>query len=84
MGELVPQDLTLIGRGMEIFDVEGKVYDGYYLIGMKIPLSTYHYPENSKSWRFNFFRFHTRRVKGLLGLEFHKSLMIIIWHIWVK
>ena len=41
------------------FDVEGKVYDGYYLIEMKIPLSTFNYPENSKSWRFNFFRFDT-------------------------
>ena len=41
------------------FDVEGKVYDGYYLIEMKIPLSTLNYPENSKSWRFNFFRFDT-------------------------
>lgn len=39
------------------FDVEGKVYEGYYLIEMKIPLSTLNYPENSKSWRFNFFRF---------------------------
>ena len=41
------------------FDVEGKVYDGFYLIEMKIPLSTFNYPENSKSWRFNFFRFDT-------------------------
>ena len=41
------------------FDVEGKVYEGYYLIEMKIPLSTFNYPENSKSWRFNFFRFDT-------------------------
>ena len=41
------------------FDVEGKIYEGYYLIEMKIPLSTLNYPENSKSWRFNFFRFDT-------------------------
>ena len=41
------------------FDVEGKVCEGYYLIEMKIPLSTFNYPENSKSWRFNFFRFDT-------------------------
>ena len=41
------------------FDVEGKIYEGYYLIEMKIPLSTFNYPENSKSWRFNFFRFDT-------------------------
>tara|TARA_S200000501_G_scaffold149170_1_gene140688 strand:- start:534 stop:2852 length:2319 start_codon:yes stop_codon:yes gene_type:complete len=41
------------------FDVEGKIYDDYYIIEMKIPLSTFNYPENSKSWRFNFFRFDT-------------------------
>ena len=41
------------------FVVEGKVYEGYYLIEMKIPFSTLNYPENSKSWRFNFFRFDT-------------------------
>ena len=37
----------------------GKIYDDYYIIEMKIPLSTFNYPENSKSWRFNFFRFDT-------------------------
>ena len=56
------------------FDVDGKVYDGYYLIEMKIPLSTFNYPENSKSWRFNFFRFDTeenqRTTWALIPQEF--------------
>ena len=39
------------------FDAEGGTYSIYYSIEMRIPLSSFNFPEDSKSWRFNFFRF---------------------------
>ena len=41
------------------FDVEGQTFPGYYIIEMRIPLSTLNYPKGVSSWRFNFFRFDT-------------------------
>ena len=38
------------------FEVEGQVFDGFYTIEMKIPLSTMNFPKGVDSWRFNFFR----------------------------
>ncbi len=42
------------------WDVEGGIYDGYYLIEFRIPFSTLHYPKDSESWRFNFTRNDTQ------------------------
>ncbi len=58
------------GRG-DVFDiswdgkweVEGKIYEGYYLIEYKIPFSTLHYPQGSNSWRFNFNRVDTQGLQ---------------------
>lgn len=41
------------------FDVEGQTFPGYYIIEMRIPLSTLNFPKGATSWRFNFFRFDT-------------------------
>jgi hypothetical protein len=41
------------------FDVEGQIFPGYYIVEMRIPLSTLSFPKGSTSWRFNFFRFDT-------------------------
>lgn len=41
------------------FEVEGQEYPGYYIIEMRVPLSTLNYPKGVSSWRFNFFRFDT-------------------------
>jgi hypothetical protein len=38
------------------FDVEGQTFPGYYIIEMRIPLSTLNFPKGATSWRFNFFR----------------------------
>ena len=45
------------------WEVEGKVYEGYYLIEYKIPFSTLHYPKDSNSWRFNFNRVDTQGLQ---------------------
>ena len=42
------------------WDVDGKVYPGYYLTEFKIPFSTLHYPKDSDTWRFNFTRMDTQ------------------------
>ncbi len=42
------------------WDVEGKIFDGYYLTEFRIPFSTFHYPKDSNSWRFNFLRTDTQ------------------------
>ena len=42
------------------WDVEGKIYDGYFLVEFRIPFSTFHYPKDSNSWRFNFSRMDTQ------------------------
>lgn len=52
---------TDINRNWDVkFDVEGGIYDGYFIIEMRIPLASLNFPENSTSWRFNFFRFDTQ------------------------
>jgi len=50
-----------INRDWDVkFDVEGETYEGYFIIEMRIPLASLNFPENSTSWRFNFFRFDTQ------------------------
>ena len=43
-----------------MWEVDGKIYPGYYLTEFKIPFTTFHYPEDSDSWRFNFTRMDTQ------------------------
>ena len=43
-----------------MWEVDGKIYQGYYLTEFKIPFTTFHYPEDSDSWRFNFTRMDTQ------------------------
>ena len=43
-----------------MWEVDGKIYPGYYLTEFKIPFTTLHYPKDSDSWRFNFTRMDTQ------------------------
>ncbi len=43
-----------------IWKVDGQIYEGYYLTEFRIPFTTFHYPEDSDSWRFNFTRMDTQ------------------------
>jgi len=42
------------------YDVESAIYDGYFIIEMKIPFGSINFPEGSTAWRFNFFRLDTQ------------------------
>ena len=42
------------------YDVESAIYDGYFIIEMKIPFGSINFPEGSTEWRFNFFRLDTQ------------------------
>ncbi|MGA0444626.1 MAG: DUF5916 domain-containing protein [Flavobacteriaceae bacterium] len=42
------------------YDVESKIYEGYFIMEMKIPFGSINFPEGSTQWRFNFFRLDTQ------------------------
>ena len=42
------------------YSVESGIYEGYFIMEMKIPFGSINFPEGTSQWRFNFFRLDTQ------------------------
>ena len=59
------------------WDTESQIYDGYILNEIKIPLKFLNFPEGSKSWGFNLYRFDTNANEWTTWIPRTRNQMIV-------
>lgn len=58
------------------WEAETKIYDGYYLAELKIPLSAFLYKSNAKYWRFNLYRRNNQQNEHTTWARIPQNLTI--------